>query len=123
GILGRPLMLSGAPYSIVGVLPAGFRYLRPYDVFVALGPIAGAEWLLDRGNHQGFVVVGRLRDGVTADAALRELRDIETDIVREYAASASGLSILAEPLASRLVKPIKDTLLVLFGAVGILLVI
>jgi len=123
GILGRPLMLSGAPYSVVGVLPAGFRYLRPYDVFVALGPIAGAEWLLDRGNHQGFVVVGRLRDGVTADAALRELRDIETDIVREYAASASGLSILAEPLASRLVKPIKDTLLVLFGAVGILLVI
>jgi putative ABC transport system permease protein len=123
GILGRTLMLSGAPYSVVGVLPAGFRYLRPYDVFVALGPIAGAEWLLDRGNHQGFVVVGRLRDGVTADAALRELRDIETDIVREYAASASGLSILAEPLASRLVKPIKDTLLVLFGAVGILLVI
>jgi putative ABC transport system permease protein len=123
GILGRTLMLSGAPYSVVGVLPAGFRYLRPYDVFVALGPIAGAEWLLDRGNHQGFVAVGRVRDHVTADAAVRELRVIETDIVREYAASASGLSILAEPLASRLVKPIKDTLLVLFGAVGILLVI
>jgi putative ABC transport system permease protein len=122
-ILGRTLMLSAVPYTVVGVMPAGFRYLRPYDLFVALGPIAGEEWLLDRGNHQGFVVVGRLRDGVTADAATRELQAIEKGIVRQYSASASGLSVITEPLASRLVRSIKDTLLVLFGAVGILLVI
>ena len=122
-VLGRTLMLSANPYTVVGVLPAGFRYLRPYDLFVALGPIAGAEWLLDRGNHQGFVVIGRLRNGISADAASSELRQIEQDLVREYMASASGLSVVTEPLASRLVKPIKDTLLVLFGAVGILLLI
>ena len=122
-ILGRTLMLSANPYTIVGVLPPGFRYLRPYDLFVAMGPIGGADWLNDRGNHQGFVVIGRVRSGVTPEAATRELQDIEKDLVREYVASASGLSIVAEPLASRLVKPIRDTLLVLFGAVGILLVI
>jgi putative ABC transport system permease protein len=122
-ILGRTLMLSATPYTVVGVMPPGFRYLRAYDLFAAMGPIAGAEWLTDRGNHQGFVVVGRLRDGVTADAASRELQAIEKDIVREYFASASGLSIATEPLASRLVRPIRDTLLVLFGAVAILLAI
>jgi putative ABC transport system permease protein len=122
-VIGRTLMLSARPYTVVGVMPASFRYLRPYDVFAALAPIAGEEWLLDRGNHQGFTVVGRLRDGVTADAAFRELRDIERDLVREHPASAAGLSVVGEPLASRLVRPIKDTLLVLSGAVGILLVI
>jgi putative ABC transport system permease protein len=122
-VVGRTLMLSATPYTIVGVMPAGFRYLRPYDLFVAMGPIAGADWLKDRGNHQGFVVIGRLRDGVTVDAASRELRDIENNIVRENAASAAGLSVVTERLASRLVKPIRDTLLVLFGAVGILLVV
>ena len=122
-IVGRTLMLSGNPCTVVGVLPAGFRYLRPYDLFVGLGPIAGAEWLLDRGNHQGFVVVGRLKDGVAAETASSELKQIERDLVRDYMASASGLSVVTEPLASRLVKPIRDTLLVLFGAVGILLLI
>jgi putative ABC transport system permease protein len=122
-ITGRTLMLSARPYTVVGVLPAGFRYLRPYDFFVAMGPIAGEDWLVDRGNHQGFVAVGRLRDGIAANVAARELQDIEHDIVRTNPATASGLSPVVEPLAARLVKPIKDTLLVLFGAVGILLAV
>jgi putative ABC transport system permease protein len=122
-ILGRALMLTGQPFTVVGVLPPGFRYLRPYDLFVNIGPIAGAEWLNDRGNHQGFVVVGRLRNGVTGDAASSELRQIENDIVRMNPATASELSIVTEPLAARLVGMIRETLLVLFGAVGILLLI
>ena len=100
GILGRTLTLSAQPYTVVGVMPAGFRYLRPYNLFVALGPIAGEEWILDRGNHQGFVAVGRLRDGATADSAARELRDIEQAIVQQYPQSSSGISLIIEPLAS-----------------------
>jgi hypothetical protein len=108
-VLGRTLMLTGQAYTVVGVLPAGFRYLRPYDLFVNMGPIAGAQWATERENHQGFVVVGRLRDGVMGDAASSELREIENDIVRLYPASASGLSIVTEPLAARLVKTIRGT--------------
>jgi putative ABC transport system permease protein len=121
--LGRAVTLDGVPHTLVGVLPPGFRYLRNYDVFVAMGPIAGVEWIVDRGNHQGFVGLGRLKAGITIDQALAELRGIETDLARTYPATNAGQSVMMDPLKSRLVNQERDTLLVLFGAVGILLLI
>jgi putative ABC transport system permease protein len=121
--LGRSLTLDGQSHTLVGVLPAGFRYLRDYDVFVAMGPIAGQEVLLDRSNHQGFTGLGRLKRGVTVDAALAELRGIEADLTRAYPDANTGLSVAMEPLKSRLIGDERETLLVLFGAVGILLLI
>ena len=121
--LGRTVMLSARPYTIVGVMPPGFRYLRDYDVFVAMGAIAGAPWLTDRGNHQGFVAIGRLKPGVTREAAARELAAVEADLTRQYPASNAGLGTIVDPLAARLVEQVRETLLVLFGAVGLLLLI
>jgi predicted permease len=123
GVLGRTLTLDGKPHTIVGVLPAGFRYLRSYDVFTALGSISGEPWLADRGNHQGFVAIGRLRAGATREAANAELQQIEADLTRSYPATNSNIGVVVEPLAARLVKTIRGTLLVLSGAVGILLLI
>jgi putative ABC transport system permease protein len=122
-VLGRAITLDGVPHTLVGVLPPGFRYLRDYDVFVAMGPIAGAEWMVDRGNHQGFIALGRLKAGMPVDAALAELRGIEADLSRTYPAANVGLSVNMDSLKSRLVNQDRDTLLVLFGAVGILLLI
>ena len=121
--IGRTLSLDAHPYTVVGVLPRGFRYLRDYDLFVAMGPIAGEDWIVDRGNHQGFNAVGRLKPGVTIDTAAQELRAIEADLSRTYPASNAGLSAVVEPLSARLVKSVRPTLLVLLGAVGILLLI
>jgi putative ABC transport system permease protein len=121
--LGRAITLDGTPHTLVGVLPQGFRYLRSYDVFVAMGPIAGAEWIVDRGNHQGFIALGRLKAGIPMDRALTELRGIEADLTRAYPASNAGLSVNMDRLKSRLVNQERETLLVLFGAVGILLLI
>ena len=123
GALGRAITLGMTPYTVVGVLPAGFRYLRDYDVFTAMGPLAGEAWLTDRGNHQGFVAVGRLKPGVTRDAAARELAALEADLTRQYPATNAGLSTRMDSLASRLVNQVRDTLLVLLGAVGLLLLI
>jgi putative ABC transport system permease protein len=121
--LGRAITLDGVPHTLVGVLPRGFRYLRNYDVFVAMGPLAGAEWMADRGNHQGFIGLGRLKAGVPMDRALAELRGIESDLARAYPATNAGVSVAMDSLKSRLVNQDRETLLVLFGAVGILLLI
>ena len=121
--IGRAVTLDGVPHTLVGVLPPGFRYLRSYDVFVAMGPIADAEWMRDRGNHQGLVGLGRLKPGITMDRALTELRGIETDLARTYPATNAGQSVAIDPLKSRLVNQERGTLWVLFGAVGILLLI
>jgi putative ABC transport system permease protein len=122
-VIGRPLRLDGTTYTIVGVMPRGFQYLRPYDVFVSMGPISGTGNVTDRGNHNGFAAVGRLKPGATIESADRELRAIASALEREYPNSNSAINVLTDRLANRVVDSVRLTLLVLFGAVGFLLLI
>jgi putative ABC transport system permease protein len=122
-ILGRILKLDDVAYTVVGVLPPGFEYVRPYDLFLSMGPISGSRGLLDRGNHQGFYALGRLKPGVSVDAARSELAAIAAALEKEYPTTNTTVSAMAEPLAYRLVADVRLTLLVLFGAVGFLLLI
>jgi putative ABC transport system permease protein len=122
-ILGRPLTLNGVSYAVVGIMPAGFEYLRPYDAFVSIGPFAGSPQLLRRGNHNGLNAVGRLKPGVTVGAAGRELAAIAAALEKEYPATNTGITAHAELLGDRLVTNVRLTLLALFGAVGCLLLI
>ena len=121
--LGRPLTLDGRAFTIVGILPSGFHYLRDYDVFVATGPFAGDKSLLERGNHAGYFALGRLKAGVTLDAAVGEMRSIERQLSQQYPDTNAGISVSVEPLSSRIVTDVRQTLLVLLGAVGLLLLI
>ncbi len=122
-VLGRTLMLDNVAYTIVGVLPHGFQFLRPYDVFVSMGPVSGTQQLLERGNHSGFNAVGRLRIGADVADTDREFKTIATALEREYPKTNAGLSARAEGLADRVVADIRLTLLALLGAVGFLLLI
>jgi len=122
-IIGRTLQLNDAAHTVVGVLPRDFQFVRPYDVFVSMGPMAGERNLLDRGNHTGFYALGRLKPGVSVEAAGAELRSIAASLEHEYPNTNTGVSVRAERLADRLVTDIRLTLLVLFGAVGFLLLI
>jgi putative ABC transport system permease protein len=122
-VLGRQLRLNDRLYTVVGVLPKTFEYLRPYDLFVSVGPSTSSPILLQRGNHNGFYAVGRLKPGVSVEAADRELRGIAAQLEREHPDTNTGISVRAERLADRFVADIRLTLLALLGAVGCLLVI
>ena len=70
-IVGRPLLIGGAPFSIVGVMPPAFRFPTSHQLWMPLripddgrGPRAGAT----------LVVFGRLADGATPDSAQAELQ-------------------------------------------------
>jgi len=121
--IGRTLRLNDQLHTVVGVLPPGFEFLRPYDLFVSVGSITGTPMLQSRGNHNGFYAVGRLKPGVTVAGADRELRDVAAALEREYPATNSGISVRAERLVDRLVADVRPTLLALLGAVGFLLLI
>jgi putative ABC transport system permease protein len=122
-IVGRTLTLDNVVYSIVGVLPPDFVFIRPYDVFISMGPISGTPQLTERGNHSGFYAVARLKPGTTVAAADREFKAIAASLEREYPKTNAGVSARAERLADRVVADIRLTLLALFGAVGFLLLI
>jgi len=122
-VIGRTLRLDGRVFTIVGVLPPGFRYIQDYDVFAAMGAFVDDRSLQERGNHAGFIGLARLKAGVSVDAASSELRAIEADLSRQHPKFVSGVSVKAEPLSSRIVNQVRQTLWVLFGAVGLLLLV
>lgn len=123
GALGTRLILDGTPHVVVGVLPPGFRYVRPYALFVSMGPQADRIYARNRGDHAGHYVVGRLKSGVTIEAAALDLQRIASELEREHPDTNSHVAASVEPLAGRIVSDVRSTLLVLLGAVGFLLLI
>src|SRR5262249_25166659 len=128
GVLGRTLTLDGVPYTIVGVTPRGFEFPRfdfprAHDLFVSMGPVAGTQSVADRGNHNGFSAIGRLKPNITVETAASELRTVASALEREYANTNAAVGVRAERLADRVVDSVRLTLLALFGAVGFLLLI
>jgi len=121
--VGRLIVLDGRPHRVAGVLPAGFRYNKPYALFVSMGPHAAVTYAHERSDHAGHYVVGRLKPGVGLEAAAAELRDIAAALQREHPDSNAGISVSVQPLAARVVADVRLTLLVLMGAVGCLLLI
>ena len=122
-VVGQVLQLSDLPCTIVAVMPRGFEYLRPYDIFISMGPVSGSANLVNRGNHNGFNSTGRLAAGVTVDAAARELREISAALEREHPATNTDVTAKTERLSDRFLVNVRLTLLALFGAVGFLLLI
>ncbi len=122
-VVGTVVVLSGVAHTIIGVLPPDFNYGQPYAVFVPMGAVAANKDLLDRGNHEGYFGLGRLKPGVTLEAAGQDLRAIASALQREYPNTNSGVGVKVELLLSRTVSDVRLTLYVLLGAVGFLLLI
>jgi len=127
-IVGRTITLDGTQYTVVGVMPRGFQfprsaYPRPHDIFLSMGPYANTPQVRDRGNHIGFSATARLKAGVTATMADRELKMVAAALEREYPNTNTSVSARVVPLADQLVNNVRLTLLVLFGAVVCLLLI
>ena len=123
-VLGRTFRTTEMSYTVVGVLPPGFVFSRPEHIYVPLAfAIARDQGFNDRGNHYGLNAVGRLKPGVSVEQAQAEIERIAGDLRREYPntnARNSGRVVL---LRDRIVGDLKDTLVMLMGAVGFLLLL
>ena len=120
-VVGRAVPIGGAPTTVVGVLPPGFR-LVDKDVWFPLGPHL-TPMQLDRGNHPGFMVFARLRDGVALDAAQREMTAIALDLERQHPATNHQMGIYVVPMIEHLLGQARGVLLPLGGAVAFVLLI
>ena len=116
--LGRAVTLGGNPYTVVGVLPADFQSIPAADV---LTPLRTTE----RDNGTNYRVLGRIRSGLTPDAADAELDAMRPDFVR----ASPGIPERRVPHFSwvgyrgSLGRGVRQPLLVLLGAVAFLLLI
>jgi putative ABC transport system permease protein len=120
GVIGRTIVLSGQPYTVIGVAPAGFTY--PGNAVAWLPMEYGLGRSAQRSSHS-YDVVGRLAPGVTLDAARAELASIARALEREYPVENAGRGVELAPLAADTVKEARPVLLVLGGAALFVLLI
>ena len=119
--LGKPVTLNGVNYTIVGVAPPGFRFEGEADVYTPLGQ--GDPLVLGvRGSHWIFSI-GRLKPGVSLSQAQAELSTLQNRLDRLYPDANRDLGINIEPLKREIVGDAGETLLLLSGAVGLVLLI
>ena len=118
--LGRTVNLGGRPYTIVGIMPAGFRFVVDTDLWLPLQ--RGGAWAQARQFHN-FVLVGRLGPGVTLDRARTDVDRISRDLARTYPDSNRDKGLNLTPLRRALTERYETTLAVLMAAVAALLLI
>ena len=122
-ILGRPVILNGEPYTVLGVMPAGFAGLTDEaQLWIPFARYAPQRTMAERANR-GFTVLGRLEPGVTLAAAQAELDTIASRLQRAYPTTNEGRGIEVSPLSTELFGRLRLGLRVLMGAIAFVLVI
>jgi putative ABC transport system permease protein len=118
-IVGQAIHLDDEPYTVVGVMPAGFHFPdRDDQIWVPLG--LTPEQLANHDNH--FLrVVGRLKPGVALALAQAELDTIAERLTAQYPQSNAGVGVTVMSLRDQTVGDIRLPLLILLGVVGFLL--
>jgi putative ABC transport system permease protein len=95
GIVGRTVELDQHAYTITGVLPKTMQFPSVTDVFLPFTPTAAQ--LADRSSHD-YLVIGRLRSGVTAGQVQSEMSLIAKRLAAQYPATNQGWTVRVEPL-------------------------
>jgi len=119
-IAGKPIALDGSSYTVLGVMPRGFDYPSTVDIWT---PVAMAPSALDGFEHRYVRILGRLKPGVTVEAAQQAMNALEAQIAAAHPATDSGNRVELVPLRQQLDGDIRMPLLILMGAVGLVLLI
>jgi putative ABC transport system permease protein len=123
GVVGRTVLVSGRPRTIVGVLPAvATEYpAGEYDMWMPL-VIPEDSYLRGRYSLQ-LSAIARLRPGVTVDRANAELAVFSRRLASEYPQTNTDRTLQATPLRDTIVGPVRPMLVLLGAAVAAVLLI
>ncbi|HXR98316.1 MAG TPA: ABC transporter permease [Terriglobales bacterium] len=122
GVMGQSIVLNGEPYTIVGVLPRNFSFAfaNAAEYWATYHAEDGCD--THRSCH-GAWGVGRLRDGVSPQAALANLQAIALRLQREYPDSNRNQGASLTPLEEAVVGELRPILVALGAGAGLLLLI
>jgi predicted permease len=122
-IIGKPMLLNGTSYTIVGVIPAGFTfYGRDRDVYTPIGQWTDVNFR-DRRVDVSSHGIGRLKAGVTLEQARADMDGIAQNLAVAYPEADKNVGIKLVSMKEDIVGNVQPFLIVLLAAVGFLLLI
>ncbi len=120
-LIGQSLTLNGQLFTVVGIMPEGFR--APYsEVDIWLPMQSHPSFSLER-KANGLEVLGRLKPGVTLQQAQAEMATVAARLAQQYPETNMNRGVNLIELQTLLVEGLKRNLLILFAAVGFVLLI
>ena len=125
-IIGQPITLYEVPYTIIGVLPQSFHFapLENAEFWTTLHPALHLAGTCDARRSCHYLNgLARLKDGISTETALADLKRIAKDLEAQYPDSNRGQGATVAPLSEIIVGDVKPILLLLLGGAGLLLLI
>jgi len=119
-VVGRGVTLDGRGYTVIGILPARSHLLSWPDIWLPIGQYFDD---LNEHVHHGFATIARLNQGATFASARAEIESLNRQETLAYPDSHKHWSVETQRLEDSSARKLRRTLLVLFGAVGLVLLI
>ena len=121
--IGRSILLDGEPFTVIGVMPSGFQSVPPAQLWTTIGQVRNTI-----GNGQNYEVIGRLKPTASDKQASSYLAGLAQPFAKEFygwmrESDRKALSFVAAPYRYVITNDIRAPLLVLFGAIGFVLLI
>jgi predicted permease len=121
-VIGSRLKLDGRGYQIIGVLPPGLKFFsRPKDFYVPLGVSMGDT--VNRNEHGSIRVLARLKPKITLGTGLADLDAIMHRLAIVDPGPENDHRAVATYLTESMTGDIRQTLFLLMGAVGLVLLL
>jgi len=119
-IIGQTLTLNSRSFTVVGIMPAGFEFPREAELWV---PLAWDDNERKTRSIHDYLVIARLKQNVSLQQARAEMSTISSRLEQQYREENTGWGAVVTPLREDLVGDVRLALLVLFCAVGFVLLI
>jgi putative ABC transport system permease protein len=119
-IIGRDVRLDGTPRTIVGVMPAGFRFPSQTDLWAPMASVFGMN---DNRSWRSDQAIGRLKLGGTVQQAQAEMALIAERLAQQYADTNKEIGAAVVPLREHFAGDVRFSLLLLLASCGGVLLI
>src|ERR1700730_16042559 len=124
-IVGKDVAIDGRTCKVIGVMPQGFEYPSPSDLWTPQVFVPTDFAPNNRGNH-GYEVLARIKSGLSLAQARGDMESVSKSIIeqnRAYPYQKFGFALILHPLLEETVGDVKTSLWVLMGAVGFVLLL
>ena len=120
GVVGETLLLDDQPVTIIGIMPEDFREPEFVDIWLPF-PVEAPENLARDSRY--WTTVGRLKPGIALATAQAEAATIAEALTKQYSATNKGWGMALRPLLEHRVGNLRNSFLLLVGAVGLVLLV